>query len=139
MLGYDPINIHFSIPPRDHLGREEVDGHLRFHADHIDLHWRVKGNVFTGRNEMELIEIPYSAVERVEFKKRWFLPPILTLRLEDPSLTAAIPGVDAGKMILRIDPQSKEDVKKLDNLIDFRRSMFLLDETNKRLQNLKDA
>ena len=139
MLDTDPINLHFIIPAADHLGREKVQGQLRFHSDHIDLHWRLKGNVFTGGpGEMTLITIPYPAVAEVDLKKKWLRPPELILRLEDPLLVAEIPGIEVGRMLLQIDSQSKDQVNKLKNLIDFRRSTFLLDETNKRLQSMRD-
>lgn len=138
MLETEPINLHFSIPPTDHLGREEVQGQLRFHADHIDLFWRLKGNVFTGGpGEMAQIEIPYPAVVEVSLKRKWFKPSELTLRLENPALVAEIPGIEVGKMTLLVDPKSKDAVTKVSDLIDFRRSTFLLDETNKRLQAIR--
>lgn len=140
MLGSDPINLHFSIPATDHLGREEVQGQLRFHADHIDLHWRLKGNVFTGGpGDMKLIEIPYPAVAEVTMKRRWFRPAELILRLENPELVSEIPGIEVGRMTLLIDPKSKEEVQKVHNLIDYRRSSFLLDETNERLESMRNA
>lgn len=139
VIGAEPINLHFSIPATDHLGKEEVQGQLRFHSEHIDLHWRVKGNVFTGgQGEMKLIEIPYSAVAEVSLKRKWFRPAELTLRLETPTLVAEIPGIEVGRLILLVDTKSKESVKKLHELIDYRRSIFLLDETNKRLEAMRN-
>ncbi|MDP0490296.1 MAG: hypothetical protein Q7Q71_04515 [Verrucomicrobiota bacterium JB023] len=138
MLDTDPISLHFTIPATDHLGRETVQGHLRFHAEHIDLHWRLKGNVFTkGPGDMTLIEIPYSRVTRVDLQKRWFRPPLLVLHVDEPTLVQEIPGIELGQMKLEVDPDSRLEVKKLNDFIDFRRSLFLLDETNERLLNLK--
>ena len=139
MLGSDPINLHFHIPATDHLGREEVQGQLHFQADHIDLHWRLKGNVFTGgAGEMSHITIPYPSVAEVTMKQRWFRPIELIIRLDQPELVTDIPGVEVGRMTLLIDAQSKEAVKKVHNLIDYRRSLFQLDETNKRLDAMRD-
>ena len=139
MLETEPINLHFSIPATDSLGREAVQGQLRFHADHIDLFWRLKGNVFTGGvGEMQQIEIPYPAVQQVTMKRRWFKPAELTMLLENPALVAEVPGIEVGKMTLLIDPQSKEAVNKVHDLIDYRRSLFLLDESNKRLKAIRD-
>lgn len=138
MFGSEPINLHFSIAPTDHLGREEVQGQLRFHEEHIDLHWRMKGNVFTGGpGDMKLVEIPYSSVIEVTMKRKWFKPAELTLRLEDPALVSDIPGIEVGRMVLQIDPKSKKAVSKVHELIDYRRSAFLLDETNKRLEAMR--
>jgi hypothetical protein len=43
-----------------------------------------------------------------------------------------------GKMTLGIDERSRHDAKKLAPLIDFRRSIFLLDEQTKRLQSMQE-
>lgn len=139
MIDSDPVNLHFTIPAKDHLGREEIQGQLRFHAEHIDLHWRRKGNVFTGGpGEMTLVEVPYPAVAEVSLRRKWFRPAELTLRLEDPSLTSEIPGIEVGLMTLLIDPGSKLQIEKLNDLIDFRRSIFLLDESTKRLAAMRE-
>ncbi len=86
---------------------------------------------------MALVEIPYAAVAEVDMKRRWFRPAQLTLRLEDPVLVAEIPGTEVGRMTLLIDAKSREAVNKLHDLIDYRRSLFLLDETNKRLDAMR--
>lgn len=87
---------------------------------------------------MKLIEIPYPSVAEVGMKRRWFRPAELTLRLEDPELVADIPGIEVGRMVLLIDPKFKAEVNKVHDLIDYRRSVFLLDETNKRLESLRE-
>lgn len=139
MIDSDPIHLHFAIPATDHLGREDVQGQLCFHAEHIDLHWRLKGNVFTGGpSEMNQIKIPYPAVEEVSLRRRWFRSAELTLRLGDPSLISEIPGVEVGKMTLLIDAKAKVEIGKLNDLIDFRRSIFLLDETTERLASMRE-
>jgi len=86
---------------------------------------------------MTLITIPYPSVAEVDLKQKWLRPSVLLLRLEDPSLVAEVPNIEVGRMLLTIDKQSKAQIDKLKNLIDFRRSMFLLDETNKRLESIR--
>lgn len=138
MLDTDPVSLHFRIPATDHLGRENVQGQLHFDAEKIALHWRLEGNVFTGGSgEMTLVEIPYPSVAEVQLKKRWFRPTLLTLRLDDPGLTAEIPGVGVGLLTLELDSASKVEVDRLNDFIDFRRSIFLLDETDKRLSAMR--
>lgn len=135
MIESEPISLWFFIPATDPLGREEVHGKLRFLADHVELHWRVKGNVFrSGEDAMARIDLPYGEVEHVELVKRWWRVRSITLRIGNPALVAAIPGVAMGKMELHIDDRSRQEVAKLSSLIDFRRSIFLLDEQTRRLQ-----
>lgn len=139
MFDTAPLSLHFRIPATDHLGREAVQGQLHFSAEKIDLHWRLEGNVFTGGSgEMTLIEIPYQTVSEVQLKKRWFRPTQLILRLDTPELVAKIPGTAVGLLTLELNADSKIEVEKLNNLIDFRRSIFLLDETDKRLSAMRD-
>lgn len=135
MIESEPISLWFSIPATDPLGREEVHGKLRFLADHVELHWRMKGNVFrSGEDEMARIDLPYGEIEHVELVKRWWRIRSIILRIGNPALVAAIPGVAMGKMELHIDARSREEVGRLSSLIDFRRSIFLLDEQTRRLQ-----
>ena len=51
----------------------------------------------------------------------------------DPTILKDIPGVTMGKMTLHIDARSRSEAKKLSPLIDFNRSVFLLDEFDKKL------
>ena len=127
----------FSLPATDPLGREEVAGKLRFQAKHVELHWRLKGNLFRADDEvMAKIELPYGEIEHVDLVKRWWRIRTIVLRIGDPSLVAEIPGVAMGKLELHVDERSRLEAKRLASFIDFRRSIFLLDEQTKRLAGL---
>lgn len=140
MLETNPISIQFEIPATDHLGKDHVEGKVRFMADEVEIDWRVKGNVFRGGNaEVETITMPYGQIEHVELVKKWWKIRDIILRISDPSLVAKIPGVEMGKMILKIDKRSREEAEKLESLIDFKRSIFILDEQTKRLERLKES
>jgi hypothetical protein len=43
-----------------------------------------------------------------------------------------------GKMVLDIDDRSREEAKKLIGLIDFKRSMFILDDHENRLKAMRE-
>jgi len=135
MIESNPISLWFFLPATDPLGREEVHGKLRFLADHVELHWRLKGNVFRGDDQqMARIDLPYDEIEHVELVKRWWRLRRIVLRIANPGLVATIPGVAMGKMELHIDEHSRGEAKKLAGLIDFRRSIFLLNEQTRRLE-----
>ena len=139
MLTIDPVHIQFTIPAQDPLGREEVLGKVRFLPDHVEINWRLKGNVFVGgKGEMHTIDVPYGEIEHVELVKKWWKLRRIILRISDPSLVKEIPGVELGKMTLEIDKRSREEAKKLEGLIDFKRSVFLLDEHESRLAAMSD-
>jgi hypothetical protein len=140
MFATDPISIQFEIPATDHLGRDHVEGKIRFMADEVEIGWRIRGNVFRGRNaDVEMITMPYGQIEHVELRKKWWKIRDIILRIADPSLVAMIPGVEMGKMILQIDQRSREEAEKLESLIDYKRSIFILDEQTKRLEKLKES
>ena len=140
MISIDPVNIHFSIPATDPLGREAVLGKLRFMPDQIALSWRLKGNVFRGgKSEMITINLPYGEIDHVAVVKKWFRVRQIILRISTPSLVEDIPGVDMGKMVLEIDERSKHEAKKLTGLIDYKRSTFILDEHESRLKSMRSG
>ena len=137
MIDTNPINLWFYLPATDPLGRDEVTGKLRFLGEYVELHWRLRGNVFRTDDEaMARIDLTYGEIEHVELVKRWWKVRRIILRVGDPSLVAEIPGVAMGKMELHIDGRSREEARKLASLIDFKQSIFLLDEQTKRLSGL---
>lgn len=138
MISIEPVNIHFSIPATDPLGRQAVLGKLRFLPDRVALSWRLKGNVFRGgKSEMVTVDLPYGEIDHVELVKKWFRIRQMILRIADPELVRDIPGVDMGKMVLEIDDRSRQEAKKLSSLIDFKRSIFILDEHENRLKSMR--
>jgi len=138
MFSIDPVNIHFSIPAADPLGRQAVLGKLRFLPERVALSWRLKGNVFRGgKSEMVTIDLPYGEIDHVELVKKWFRVSQIILRIANPALVQEIPGVNMGKMVLNIDGRSRREAKKLSGLIDYKRSMFILDEHENRLKAMR--
>lgn len=114
-------------------------GKLGFLPDHVELSWRLKGNVFSGgKGEMRVIDLTYVEVEHVELVKKWFKIRRIIFRVSDPRLLGEIPAAEMGKLTMNIDERSREEVKKLHGLIDFKRSIFLLDEQEKRLASMRE-
>ena len=135
MLTNEPISIQFIIPATDHLGKNEVEGKIRFLSDTVELDWRLRGNVFRGGQQVvETITLDYGEIEHVELKKRWWRLSQIILRISNPALVESIPGIEMGKMTLEIDARSRDEAKKLGSLIDFKRSIFLVDQQTKRLE-----
>ena len=83
--------------------------------------------------------MPYGQIEHVELRKKWWKIRYIILRIANPSLVEEIPGVEMGKMVLQIDNRSREEAEKLESLIDYKRSVFILDEQTKRLEKLKES
>ena len=138
MILTEPIHINFNCPATDPLGRESMMGKLRFLPEYVELSWRMKGNVFTGgKSEMTSIDLPYGEIEHVELIKKWWKIRQLIFRVSDPKLLKEVPPAEMGKLTMDIDERSREEAKKLHSLIDFKRSIFLLDEQDKRLQAMR--
>lgn len=140
MMLTDPVTITFQCPATDPLGREEVAGKLRFLPDEVELSWQLKGNVFTGgKSEVNSIAISYADIEEVELITRWWKIRKLIFRVSDPKLLGEIPVAEMGKLEMHIDKRSREEAQKLESLIDFKRSIFLLDAQEKRLQAMRES
>lgn len=139
MLSIDPVHIQFRIPAQDPLGREEVLGKIRFLPEVVEIHWQLRGNVFIGGNgELKTIEVPYTEIEHVDLQRSWWRIRRIVMRISDPTLVAEIPGVEMGKMTLEIDKRSRQEARKLESLIDFQRSVFLLDAHEQRLEAMRE-
>jgi len=139
MMLTDPVNINFQCQPADPLGREHVIGKLRFLPEEVELSWRLKGNVFTGgKSEMNSIILPYGEIEHVDLVKKWWKIRKLIFRVSDPKLLGEIPVAEMGKIEMEIDDRSREEAQKLEGLIDFKRSIFLLDAQEERLRSMRD-
>lgn len=87
---------------------------------------------------MNTIELPYGEIEHVEVIKQWFRIRRIILRISNPELVKDIPGVDMGKMVLHIDTRSRAEAGKLSGLIDFKRSLFILDDHEQRLKAMRE-
>lgn len=135
----DPVNINFQCPATDPLGREHVIGKLRFLPEEVELSWCFKGNVFTGgKSEMNAIILPYGEIEHVELVRKWWKIRKLIFRVSDPKLLREIPVAEMGKIEMEIDERSRQEAEKLEGLIDFKRSIFLLDAQEERLKSMRD-
>jgi len=91
-----------------------------------------------GKSEMTTIDLPYSEIEHVELVKKWWKVRKIIFRVSDPHLLKDIPVSEMGKIVMEIDDRSREEVQKLDSLIDFKKSIFLLDAQEERLKAMRD-
>ena len=136
----NPLSVYFNMPATDPLGKNAVMGKLRFEPEHVVLSWRLKGSVFTGgKGEMTSVELPYCEIESIEVKKGWFKIKALVLRLADPHKVKDMPSAEVGKLELEIDKRSKEETKLLKQLIDFKKSQFILDSQQRRLKAMRET
>lgn len=96
--------LHFTIPARDALGREHVEGKLLAAEEALQFFWRPRDRTFKrAGGEMRMIAISYANVESVTLRTtlRWFNPRLL-LRLSDPRPLEEVPGTDVGLATLML-------------------------------------
>ena len=139
MLNLDqPINLEFVIPAADPLGREEVAGKLRFLPQGCELHWALTANVFRGgKGEHQVIHLPYNEIDEVELQKKWLRPTKISFHVSNPELIKDIPGVVMGNLTFEIEKRSKEDLERLKSFIDFKQSLFLFEQNDAYLKEMK--
>ena len=135
---YQPINLEFMIPATDPLGREQVEGKLRFLPRRCELHWALSSNVFRGgKGEHQVIEIPYGQIDEVELIKKWFRPTKISFHVSNPELVKDIPGVVMGNLSFEIEKRSLKDLERLKSFIDFKQSLFLFEQNDAYLDEIK--
>jgi hypothetical protein len=137
MLAEEYLSIWSTIPTPDPIERDDVMAKLRLLSDDIRLHGKLRGNIFrnaANAPQTQAITQPYAEIEAAELLKKWWCIRNLTLNIGKPSQMAKIPPSEIEKLTLLIDKRSATDAKKLSTSIDFRRSIFLLDESTRRLK-----
>ncbi len=139
MLDLDEaINLAFTIPASDPLGRESVVGKLRFLPKTCELHWRLGDNVFRGgKGEHQVIEISYNEIDDVVLVKKWLRPTKISFHVSNPELVKEVPSVVMGNLTFEIDKKSTKDLERLKSYIDFKRSLFLFEKNDAYLKELK--
>lgn len=135
----DEISINFTIPATDPLGKNAVVGKVRFLADKVEINSRYQGNVFRGGEEkLVSVDLTYADVEKAEVVSGWFRVKKLVLHVGNPDLVKELPGMLMGKLEMHIEKNSGEEAKKLKNIIDYKRSEFILDSHEARLQAMRE-
>jgi hypothetical protein len=134
----DPVSIYFSIPATDHLGKNQVEGKLRFLETHVELSWRLKGSVFTGgEKEMTSVDFSYGEIEGIELKHSWFRPIRIIVRVAAPEKLTTMPSISVGKMDVVLDNKSKQEAKKLEQILAYKKSEFILNTHESRLNGIR--
>lgn len=76
--------------------------------------------------------------DHVELVKKWWKIRKLVFRVSNPKLLGDIPMSNMGKIEMKIDDRSRQEAKNLTALIEFQRSVFLLNQKNKRLTAMRE-
>ncbi len=132
----DEASVEFDLPAADALGRLHVDGKLRAADGKVYVHWKLRDRTFTRtQNKLRTVELGMGDIERIDLDKGWFST-TFHLEVRDPRLLEGIPGVEMGKMVLKLGRSQRADAEKLISVVDFELSQWRADKTRDRLRAL---
>lgn len=130
--------LNFTIPARDALGREHVEGKLLAADEALQFFWRYRDRTFKrSSGEMEMIPIDYANVESVtlRFTFFWFNPRLL-LKLSDPRPLQGVPGTEVGLATVMLSGRdAKREAQAFIKLVEYRQSDA---EANARIGRLSE-
>ena len=129
---YDELSVSFENPATDAMGYDKVEGKLYCGRDDIRLQFKREDRAFR-KSEPQIVEIEYGEVEKVKFVSRWFQPKRLVFETRSPEKLAEFPGGGVGKLDLYVTNESKQDARRVADLIRFRQSEAFLEESEERL------
>lgn len=139
----DLTALTFTIPARDALGREHVEGKLVTAEASLQFFWRYRERTFKfsrGRQEeMRMIPVDYANIESVTFRSTmfWFAPRLL-LKLTDPRPLQEVPGTDVGMATLMLGgPDAKGAALAFIKQVDFRKADAAANARISRLSELE--
>lgn len=130
--------LYFSIPARDALGREHVEGKLLAAESSLQFFWRFRDRTFKRVDDaMTLIEMDYANVESVILHTTFFrFRPRLVLKLSDPRPLKDVPGTDVGLATLMLTGRDAiNESRAFIKLVSYRQSDA---EANARIGRLSE-
>ncbi len=129
----EEVSIYFDNPATDPLGHEHVEGRLFFGEQGISLDFKVKDRAFR-KGEAGSIAFGYEDIESIRFTRRFLGPRILTLGLRSAVILEPFPGAEVGKARLHVTSASGEEAKKVESLVEYRKSEAYLSASHHRLE-----
>ena len=135
----DEASVEFHLPAKDSLGRSAVDGKIRFADKTLFVHWKLRDRTFTRtQNKLQTREFGVGEVEELRLDKGWFKT-VLFLEIKDPRPLDEMPGVDMGKLEIRLPKSARAEAEKLVSVFDFERSQWRADDSRRRLRELEQS
>ena len=135
---HEEASIEFDLPAQDALGRLSVDGKLRFADGTLFVHWKLADRTFTRtQNKLQTAELGLGDIEKLELKKGWFRTE-LYLQINDPRLLEEMPGVDIGKLAIKLPKSKRKAAQKLVSVVDFELSQYRAEQSRRRFNELDD-
>lgn len=126
-----PVQITFTIPATDTLGMKKGEGLLAYDGETISIEIQEK-DAFLGvyKSEVQTYEIPPDAINSISFKKKFFSAQLI-IQANSMKKFEHIPGIQQGKLTLKIAKKEAEKAKRL-------QSMVNLSLSEQRLRDMED-
>jgi len=128
----DELSVYFENPATDPMGYNHVEGRLFCGRDRVEIQYKQRDRAFR-KNETTCLAFDYGEVARVEFVRRLFGPDTLVFQSRVAERLDEFPGSDVGSVALRVLPSSRKEAKRAASFIEYRQSVALLLETERRL------
>jgi len=136
---HEEASIEFHLPAMDALGRLDLDGKVRFSEGVVYVHWKRRNRTFTRtQNKLETAEIGLGDVEGCSVDKGWFST-AFHLDVKDPRLLDAMPGVEMGKLSVKLEKSQRKAAEKLVSVLEFELSRWKAEHSRRRLERLEEA
>ena len=134
----EEASVEFHIPANDALGRQNVDGKVRFADKQLFVHWKLRNRTFTRtQNKLETVELSVGDVEDLRLEKGWFST-TLYLEIKDPRLLDEMPGVDMGKVAIKLPRSARSEAAKLISVFEFEHAEWEAEAARRRVLGLEE-
>lgn len=124
-------SIPFEIPEVSH-GFQEAKGLMSLTEKGIALEFEVQDAILgVIKSGIRHVEIPYSGLESIEFKKGWFSSKII-LSATSMKVFEEIPGADVATCELKVKRKHREEARSLISKARVNLSEYKLDQMDKK-------
>ena len=107
----------FKIANTDSFGLKEGEGLLTYDGEHLSMEIQEKDALLgVYKSEVKEYEISLDAINSISFKKKFFSAQ-LTIQANSMKELAHIPGMEQGKLTLKIAKKNADKAKKLQSLV----------------------
>lgn len=133
----DEASVEFHLPAQDALGRLDVDGKVRWEGGTLFVHWKRRDRTFTRtKNTLHTSELSPGDVDQIKLETGWFNT-TLRLHVKDPRSLDGMPGVEMGKLVVKLQKDQRPAAQKLVSVVDFEMSQYRADKSQRRLNDLE--
>jgi len=123
--------VAFTIPNTDSFGLKKGEGLLTYNGEVLSMEIQEKDALLgVYKSDIQVYEIPPGAINSISFKKKFFSGK-LVIQANSMKEFEQIPGMEQGRLTLKIAGNDTEKAKRLQSLVN-------LSLSEQRLRNMED-